>query len=264
MHLRDEDILIATRTYRTYFDSSGKLEDKYLTLAAFFGPDEVWAEFENKWQAILHNHVPRAEYIHMKELARQIEGFDWRLGWTQKNSWELVFKCLMFMQHLDKKRFRMFYCAIDLVAWRKLRAETYQLPDPIELCNRSCSEIIMKWYLVKYPDIVSYSPSLHYFFDRDEHFKQPFEDKWRAESAKSDWSVWRLIEEVSTVADMKKVPGIQAADVLAWGVNRENTAFGDQPGVSLSQIMRTVIPSGSIVWDEAKMRQKFSPLIHLS
>jgi hypothetical protein len=79
----------------------------------------------------------------MNELARQIEGFDRRLGWTPKNSWELVFKCLMFMQHLDKQRFRMFYCAVDLIAWRKLKAETYQLPDPIELCNQCCSEIIM-------------------------------------------------------------------------------------------------------------------------
>jgi len=266
LHLNSEDILIAIRTY---LDSSGKLENNYLTLAAFFGPDEVWAEFETKWQEVLHNHVPRAEYIHMRELVRQLDGFDRAFGWTQKNCWELVIKCLMFIQHLDKQRFRMFYCAIDLEAWRKLKAETYQLPDPIELCNESCSEIIMKWYLVRYPDIISHLPALHYFFDRDEYFKQPFEDKWKAELAKldaskGDWSVWSLVEEVSTVADMRKVPGIQAADVLAWAVNRENTAFGDLPGVSLSHIMRSVIPSGSIVWNEAKMREKFRPLIHLS
>jgi hypothetical protein len=37
-------------------------------------------------------------------------------------------KCLIYMSHLDKKRFRMFHYAVDLQAWRKLKAETYQLP----------------------------------------------------------------------------------------------------------------------------------------
>jgi hypothetical protein len=229
MHLRDEDILIAIRTY---LDSSGKLVDNYMTLAAFAGPDEIWAEFEGKWDDILHNHVPRAEYMHMKELNLLMKGFDWKLGWNLKNTWELLFKCLMYMQNLDKQRFRMFYCAIDLEAWRKLKAETYQLPDPIELCNKFCSEMVMRWYLVRYPDVLDHtSPSIHYFFDKDEAFKEPFEDKWNKETAqmdatKGDWSIWSMVKEVASV-DMKGVPGVQAADILAWSINRENTASGE-------------------------------------
>jgi hypothetical protein len=129
--------------------------------------------------------------------------------------------------------------------------------------------MVMRWYLVRYPDVLDHtSPSIHYFFDKDEAFKEPFEDKWNKETAqmdatKGDWSIWSMVKEVASV-DMKGVPGVQAADILAWSINRENTASGEVPGRLLSEIMRTVIPSGHIVWDETKMREHFRPLIHLS
>lgn len=246
VNLRDQDVLIAIRAY---LDSSGILDDNYLTLAAFAGNDELWREFENEWNRILKNHVPPAKYVHMKELARQIDGFDWRLGWNMDNSFGLVIKCLMYVQHLDKKRFRMFYCAIDLAAWRKLKAETYQLPNPLELGNQFCSEMVMNWYLLMHPEVFDpESAAMHYFFDRGDIFKQPFEDKWKMETSnldrsKGDWTIWSTIKEVCSV-DMKDVPGVQASDILAWSVNKENTAKGDVPGKMLSEIMRAVIPSG--------------------
>jgi endo-1,4-beta-D-glucanase Y len=71
----------------------------------------------------------------MRELAFQVEGFDKSLGWNDSNAFGLSNKCLMHMSYQDKKRFRIFYCAVDLKAWRKLKAETYQIPEPVELCN---------------------------------------------------------------------------------------------------------------------------------
>jgi hypothetical protein len=264
MSLRDEDILIAIRAF---LDGSGKFTDDYVTLAAFAGNDDIWAEFETEWDRILTGHTPRADYIHMRELVRQIDGFDWRHGWNVTNSFGLVTKCLMYMQHLDKKRFRMFYCAVDLAAWRKLKAETYELPEPIELCNRFCSELVLGWYFVKHPDILDpMNGAIHYFFDKDEPYKQVFEDKWKSETgkidaSKGDWSVWNLVKEVAAV-EMRKVPGIQAADILAWSVNRENTSIEGSPGRMLLYIMQQVIPSGFIVWDEERMRQHFRPTIY--
>jgi hypothetical protein len=262
MHLHDGDIFVVMRTY---LDSSGKIDDTYMTLAAFAGNDETWNEFETEWDKILSNHTPPAKYIHMKELARQIKEFDWRRGWNVTNSFGLVNKCLMYMQHLHKKRFQMFYCAIDLEARRKLMAETYQIPDPVEMCNSFCSEIVLAWYLKYYAGVINpMAPTLHYFFDKDEYFKQPFEEKWGMETkkaeAKGEWTPWSLIKEVSAV-DMRDVPGVQAADALAWGVNRENTSEG--PGRLLAHLMRHVIPSRSIVFDEEKMRELYKPLVYL-
>jgi hypothetical protein len=53
-----------------YLDSCGKLEDKWITLAAVAAREDIWTEFETAWQHILDSHMPKASYIHMKEFFR--------------------------------------------------------------------------------------------------------------------------------------------------------------------------------------------------
>lgn len=252
---------------RVHLDGSGKKANGFMALAAFAGNDDIWKKFDDDWAEILSSHVPKAKYVHMNEIARQIKGFDWKDGWTLQNSFALVNKCLMYMSHLDKAKFGMFYCGIDLDAWRKLKPEFPDLIDPIAICNRYCSEIPLTLHLLKYEnelkdhDTIDVEP-VHYFFDREEEFKRSFEDKWNEEKNRTEalgvkgW--WDCVDEVAAV-EMKKVPGVQAADILAWAVNKENTANGNLPGISLSYIMKQIIPSHYVVWDEARMREK----IHL-
>jgi hypothetical protein len=262
--LRDKDIPIAIKVF---LDGSGQFADDYITLAAFAGNDEMWEGFEDEWVKILNGHIPPAKYVHMRELVRQIKWFDRKFGWTPKNSFALVFKCLMYMQRLDKKRFRMFRCSVDLAAWRKLKAETYQLPEPLEIFTKFCFECIVGWYFLKHPDILDpMNGAVHFFFDKDEPFRQPFEDKWKSETKnldarRGDWNAWTLVKEVAAV-EMRDVPGVQAADILAWSANREGTQTGDIPGISIAEIMRQVIPSGSIEWNEERFRRHYDPLIH--
>lgn len=258
------ELLIALRAY---LDSSGKLESNYLTLAAVAATDEIWSSFETEWARILETHTPKASYIHMRELAFQVEGFDKDLGWTEQNAFNLSNKCLIYMSHLDKKRFRVFYCMVDLKAWRKLRAETYQIPEPVEMCNAYCSETVIGWYLKHYPDIITpHTDSVKYFFDRSEYFFQPFFNKWNEKKdiaeKTGEWTPWRTIEQVTPV-EMKKTPGVQAADIVAWAVNREHTVRDGQNASHLAKIIRGVLPSLSVVWDEDKMRQQFKPLLYL-
>jgi hypothetical protein len=259
-----DEILIALRAY---LDSSGKLENEYLTLAAFAASEEMWGKFETDWQAILDGHTPKAEYVHMREIAHQVGGFDRKFGWNDENAFGLANKCLVYMSNLDKKRFRMFYCAVDLKAWHKLKAETYPLPSPIELCNQFCPRGVMFWWFDKYPEMIDPNKdSFKFFFDKGEYFKRPFEDEWIAETKIAEeqgkWSIWQRIEQVSEV-EMKKVPGVQAADILAWAVNREQTTAAGKKGTMLRHIMMQVIPAYSVVWDETKFRKHFKPLLHL-
>jgi len=167
----------------------------------------------------------------------------------------------MYMSHLDKNRFRMFYCAIDLEAWRKLKVENYDLPEPVEMCNEFVSEFVLRWYFFTYPGIVG---SVRYFFDRNEPFKGPFENKWNAEKDRAEdlgaVNEWSLLEEVAAV-DMRMVPGIQAADILAWSVNREKTAIEGLPGSARALLMKQIIPSYSVEWDEKKMKEKYKPRV---
>jgi uncharacterized protein DUF3800 len=142
------------------------------------------------------------------------------------------------------------------------------MPEPIDMCNQFCSEAVLRWYLLHYPDVINvHTDAVKYFFDRGEYFKTPFENKWNAEKdraeANGEWSIWKLIEEVASV-DMKKTPGIQAADIIAWGMNRETFVREGEMAKYLGHIIRQVIPSLHAVWDEAKMREQFKPLIYLT
>lgn len=174
------------------------------------------------------------------------------------------------MSHLDKLRFKMFYCAIDMQAYHKLKAQNYVIPEPIELCNQFCSQSVLMWWLGDYPNKVKgcypdqidpMADTISYFFDRHEYFKQPFEDRWNAEKDRADktgeWSIWQRIKEVAAV-DMRDVPGVQAADIVAWAVNRENIVKHGEKASYLAHILRQVIPAWSVVWDEEKLKKHFT------
>jgi len=135
------------------------------------------------------------------------------------------------------------------------------------MCNKFCSETVLGWYLLHYPDVIDiHHDSVKYFFDRNEDFYQPFFDKWNRErnlsEATGEWSVWNLIDQVAPL-EMKTTPGIQAADIIAWGMNRETFAKEGDIAKYLGHIIRQVIPAFHVVWDEAKMREQFKPLLYL-
>ena len=143
------------------------------------------------------------------------------------------------------------------------------MPDPITLCNKCCSEFVLTWYGFVYPSrstvIDPKTDSVRYFFDRNEYFFQPFYDQWcheRNESAATGrWSIWNAIDEVASV-EMKKTPGIQAADIIAWGRNRETFTKEGEIANHLAHILREVMPTSYAILNEAKLREQFKPLIH--
>lgn len=261
VNLDEGDILIALRVH---LDSSGKASDEFITLAGFAAPDELWANFETEWDRILKNHSPKANYVHMKEINTLTKGFAPCFGWNQQNAFGLAGACLAYMSRIDKERFRMFHCTVDIGAWHKLIGEGYGIPEPIEMCNEFAVFAVQLWYAYKYPlesEVINLeTDGQHYVFDRNEQFYLPFRTKWNLEKDLFEntgaLSPWVLIDDVGE-ADMKKTPGIQAADILAWSVNREHTAPEGYPGKMYLHIMKQVIPSGFIFWDEDKMRKNY-------
>lgn len=260
------DVLIALRAY---LDSSGKLEDDWMTLVAVAATDDVWDVLEKGWDEILANHTPKGSYIHMREVYRLEKAFDKSMGWNHDNAFGLVNECVAFISTAPKDKLRVFYCSVDLAAWAKLRAETYQMPDPIDMCNTFCSEAVLMWYGFGFAPSTLMDPrsdSVKYFFDRNEYFFQPFYEKWNRERNQSDatgrWSLWNAIDEVAPV-DMKKTPGIQAADIVAWARNRETFTADGEIYSKMAYILRDVTPTSYVIWNEEKLRKQYKPLIHL-
>jgi hypothetical protein len=241
-----------------FFDGShegGWTEGKVVTLAGFAAEDSIWLEVNQRWDEILKNNTARpvAKYLHMKEAAHLQGDFTWRNGWNHKKVETLVLDFLMYLQHVDKERFRMFWCTVDLEAYRRLKDEGLDLADPLDILI-DLPKTVLSWFCVKWPGVID---SAYFFFDRGEPFKGPFEQRWKKEksfSLKGTDYFWSLLKTVTTV-DMRDKPGLQAADLLAWAVNRSR--LPRDASFKLAQmIMTTIIPSAHIVWDEKKLREK--------
>lgn len=219
--------------------------------------DSVWAEFDRGWKDILSSHNPPAPYMHMKDAIPLNEPFTRSNGWDNRKVYHLIHKLIKFMSGMDKNKFRQFVCTIDMDAYRKLEASGIRMDTPLDICN-GCPEVILKWYIKDYPGIIEH---LHFFFDQTEPFEDNFRKLWKAQKQNSFYPhgndiFWGLIKTV-TSADMRDRPALQAADMLAWSVNRDLTSTHDRPMKSLAYMMHQIIPTTGILWDEKRLRGQY-------
>lgn len=247
-----------------YFDGSnsgaGWTKSSAVTLAGFAADDSIWYEFDKEWRKILNDsgRRPAAPYLHMRYATKGKSPFTYKDGWNLKKVGFLITDLLMYLQTIDKSRFRQFACTVDLVAHRKLVAEGYSLPNPIRICNDHCATTALAWYGTNYPGLIH---SAHYFFDKDEPFEPVFKARW---SEKKDATVvvsfvdyfWSLIKTVTT-ADMKDKPALQAADLLAWATNRSLSTAKDKSFRDLHKAMKAIIPANWVVFRESELRWEY-------
>ena len=101
---------------------------------------------------------------------------------------------------------------------------------------------------------------LSFVFDRNEAFIGPFSKKVCDEKHDSERSgeasIWQLVGGI-TEGQMKTTPGLQAADVLAWGINRQNTAAEGKEGKHLAYILRQLVMCTWKEYDEVAMLREF-------
>jgi hypothetical protein len=251
----------------SYFDGSAYPGDwrkgSLVTLAGFAADDSVWAEFDQEWRRILNDNSrrPAAPYLHMREATKLKGPFTHRDGWNLQKVQFLVTDLLMYMQHVDKQRFRQFGCTIDLVAYRKLTEEGFSFNDPVDICNEFCPFVVLAWYATYYPGLIH---SAHYFFDIEEPFKGPFEERWKEEKQNQldvtgmrEW--WSVIKTVTT-AEMRERPAMQAADLLAWSSNRRLAPKQDALFSHLESVMKSIIPSTWMVFDQQHLRERYKDI----
>ena len=97
----------------------------------------------------------------------------------------------------------------------------------------------------------------YFIFDRNEAFKKPFEEEWHAALDEPGASDWKTIRAVTEVPDMRDSPGTQAADMVAWSVNRENVGHEGQAGFKMAHIMRQVLPHFAGVLTKESLMEKY-------
>jgi hypothetical protein len=163
---------------KAYFDKSGdhkNANQAFLHLCGVAAIDSEWAEIEASWNHILRSGTTKADYMHMVEAVHLRKQFDRAKGWTDDSVFELVNALLSYVTTIPQDIYCQFVCTVDMKAYRALRQETFQMDSPVDLCNTSCVESVMWWYLTAYKGL-DFEAS--YYFDIGEPFELGFRKKW--------------------------------------------------------------------------------------
>lgn len=263
--ISERDVFIAIRAY---IDRSGTASSRFVSLAAFGAPDGVWARFERGWAEILKTAPSPITYMHMKEAMQRWPDtpFSHLKGWNRENAWEIVFKLAKFMSEFKNTELLNFSCVVDMDDWRKVHAEGIDIPSEITLCNAyvprqavlTAAKSLLKAHESKKHIPLDPDYLIHIVFDRNEPFFAPFDAEWNSEKDKANrsgiFSPWIMVDSVAE-GTMETTPGIQAADILAWGLNRENTAPEGHYGTGLAEILRNITAGTWMHVDEDVLRR---------
>lgn len=255
---------------KSYFDKSGEEDvSKFFTLSGVAANDKAWADINHTWEYMLKTHTPKASYMHMKEAVHLEKEFDRTKGWNDTNTSGLVNWLLSYVTQFEKTHdsYCQFVCTVDMDAYRRLKAETYQMDSPVDLCNSTCVEGVMAWYVSHYKSDLDYEASC--YFDTGEPFEPIFEAKWenerRGDERTGSASIWSHIKHVRTVP-MRTTPGLQISDILAWGINREKNPVAGSPIPKeyehIALALTRLAPTFSKLWDEKELRKRYRPLIY--
>lgn len=226
-----------------------------------------------EWNHVLRTATSRpVPYMHMVEAVnrRYDSPFSRSKGWTEEEIWGLIFDLVKFLHEQPKGDLKMFSCAVNMDDWRTVRTDGIRVPSEVDLCNRYCSERILSEAVhgvikssgnSEYISVLK-QELLHFVFDRNERFEGPFKKKWNEELNKAESgryaSVWQFVGSVGN-ARMELTPGIQAADMLAWGLNREATAPYGSYGTGLADALRSLVAGSEKIHVEDSMRREFAP-----
>ncbi|MEO7144572.1 MAG: DUF3800 domain-containing protein [Bryobacteraceae bacterium] len=183
---------------KAYFDGSGKSDDpsnRFLTLVGYAAEPYVWRDFEAKWIGVLEKH--HVDCRHMKED-------------QYRENPVLLGSLLNAIQEASEFGMRTASCTVALEDHRRLSKEG-QLPRAGRICAEFCIN-----------ELLAHATSMSCFFDRGEEFLKEVKPSWEKDSP-DEWPELARIDELGQVRNQKDCPGVQAADWLAWYINRSLT-----------------------------------------
>lgn len=220
-YLDERYLLIAMRLYLDGSESFGD-GDRWLTLAAMVASDSIWAEFQNRWDAMLRSRYPIAPFIHMTDLINSIDPFERAAGWTEGKKRQLVYDAGEVLRSIPGNQLCAVYCTVNLSARERLVAKGFDLGDPAAICVENCLAHAWKWHLNKHG-----LETVYLYFDRGERFRPAIYGQWLAHNRNLiKHRLWGFIGGMPEV-DMRFTPPVQAADIVAWAISRAHSPRAD-------------------------------------
>lgn len=212
---------------RGYYDMSG--DSQRVVLAGYAATPSRWALFEKSWTEVLRNFEPRCESLHMLDAAKLRGDFAIRNGWSTERVdaliHELLTKCLVTHgRPTGENGLFAAVCTIELDDFRRAAREISQLRNrgPYWVCTEYVTGMALR-LLPQDPELPPFCRmgTVEMCFDRGERFAGQVRDERkramkRREGKRGPLS---LVSEISEGV-ARELPGLQAADYLAWHFNR--------------------------------------------
>jgi len=225
--------------FTAYFDESGNANDKNGTFAVAGGlsTNQKWLRLETQWKQILKHHGIKV--FHMQECAAGIGEY---AGWSSDDRRQLITDLSECMARNLKHAFGV---TVLLEGWNHINEE-FQLAaihgQPYAFCGRFAGVCVRSWMERK-----RYAASVSYVFE---------------DGAKGKGQLVDLMSQYDGVTPMfalKSLPGLQAADLIAWKnrrivhdlVSRPYSMTASQLKGSLAPVSR--IPRKYWVFDEMEL-----------
>lgn len=185
-----------------FLDESGHSSaTEFVSLAAFVAEEEAWEEFDSQWRAALARYG--APHLHMREFAHCVGAFR---GWTEDRRRGLLGDCVA---SINSVRAIAVGAATSVEDFRKLSDEGQSmLQDPFFCCFQEVARGIA---INAHFEREGYQA--HMVFSRQDEFGPMAQKLWKAMARYID--VGQRMGSLR-FEDMRAVPGLQAADLLAY------------------------------------------------
>ena len=227
-----------------YYDGGG-VHGKHVVLAGYAASPEKWSQFESGWKDMLAGDGtrPAAAYLHMTDANALQDDFSPEHGWDRKG----VRRLLMDVANYISRNFPHgeavhsyagASCTIPLDDYNRAVQVIPNLArkEPEAICVDQVISVALRVLPEAKSEtdgILGKSGSAELVFDRNEAFYNKIYRVWNVSYRLRNLPL-KLVSAMA-VADAPSVPGLQAADFLAWTSNKH--MWHDDANAALTRML---------------------------
>lgn len=197
--------------FKAFYDGSGKSDRPSVTLTGVAASEELWAQFEPLWLNRLDRNKVIDRDFHMADLMSRNGNFK---GWTISQRDALLIDLFSVFGEFWTKKMSAYSCTVFFAAHLEAKKMIASLRKPEAICVDYC----VGGLKLTADQLASEQQPILLYFDRGERFMHTVNCVW--EQFRKNRKGWpRQIKDIIS-ADRSKYLPIQAADMLAWIINR--------------------------------------------
>jgi hypothetical protein len=199
-----------------------------ITLAGYAAKPHVWRDVEDVWRRVLDGDSgrPKVDCLHMWQANALSDQFALANGWTKSKVDSLLNdlsnRCLSPYGAREPIEDSLVgaVCTVEIEDYRRAQDECPYLQGmpPEEVCVNYVAEVALRLLPEDPNGIMGKAGAVDMYFDRGEKFMRTIYRPWQQH--RKNGGLLKLINRIESKRS-EDLPGLQAADFLAWHTNRD-------------------------------------------